>query len=83
MQIIYNKIWTLCGHDGFRVPSPHLFSNRRETVQPLFWPTESTTIAIAVGVLQTAELEPLQRLLPEEGVLPGVKILCSKKRQII
>lgn len=65
------------------LPNPHLFSNRGETIQPLFWPNESTAIAIAAGVLQAAELEPLQWLLPEEGVLPGVKILCSKKRQII
>ena len=61
----------------------HLISNRVQPVQPLIWPTESTTIAITAGFLQAPELEPVQWLLPEEGVLPSVKILCSKKRQII
>jgi hypothetical protein len=50
-------------------------------MQHLFWPTESTAIAITAGFLQAAELEPLKWLLPEEGVLPGVKTLCNKKRQ--
>jgi hypothetical protein len=31
--------------------------------------------------LQASELEPLARLLPEEGVLPRVKAICSSKDQ--
>jgi hypothetical protein len=31
--------------------------------------------------LQATELEPLARLLPEEGVLPRVKTICTSKDQ--
>jgi hypothetical protein len=58
--------------------NPHLFSNRGEPVQPLFGATESTTIAITTAVLQAPEVEPLQWILPEEGVLPSIKVFCSK-----
>jgi hypothetical protein len=55
----------------------HLFSNR-EPVQPLFGATESTAIAITTAVLQAPDVEPLQWILPEEGVLPSIKVFCSK-----
>jgi hypothetical protein len=58
--------------------NPHLFSNRGGQVQPLFGATESTAIAITTIVLQAPEDEPLQSILPEEGVLPSIKVFCSK-----
>jgi hypothetical protein len=67
---------------GMKAPeSSHLFSNRGEPVQPFFCSsTESTAIGIttaAAAILQATELEPLQWLLPEEGVLRGIEIIWS------
>jgi hypothetical protein len=70
---------------GMKAPeSSHLFSNRGEPVQPFFCSsTESTAIGIttaAAAILQATELEPLQWLLPEEGVLRGIEIICIEKK---
>jgi hypothetical protein len=49
-----------------------------EQVQPLSVATESTAIAITTAVLQVPEVEPLQWIRPEEGVLPRIKVFYSK-----
>jgi hypothetical protein len=63
--------------------NPHLFSNWGEPVQPLFWPIVSTTIAITAAVLQAPEVETLRWILPEESVLPSIKVFCSRPRSQI
>jgi hypothetical protein len=75
---VHNKKKCYCVAD---IKNRHLFSNRGEAVEPLFRPAESTAIGMATVNLQASELEPLARLLPEEGVLPRVKAICSSKDQ--